>query len=162
MYSLGKAVYNYVRSCIVLFCDVHMDVDLSTGSVAYDCHRPGAFLPCTSCLWCRLVNKSVPANAQHALKLPCSLWYRCLYTGIALIAFVGDSTTIVSVGELYEQIGAHKCALAQYTRRQQRRCQRVSGQFVPFAVPSVCFLHTYCHMSFYHSFPVSTSSELPC
>lgn len=42
----------------------------------------------------------------------------------------GDSTTAVSVGELYEQVGAHQCALAQHTWWQQRRCQCVSGQFV--------------------------------
>ena len=104
-----------------------------------------------SCLQCRLTdNPAVPAFAHRAL---CNCFTVCgmkIYTGAA---FVGDSTTTVPVGELYEQVGAHKRALAEHTWRQQRRCQCVSGQFVPSAVAFVCF---------HSSSPALTASELHC
>lgn len=77
-------------------------------------------------------NLAVPVHIYHVLKLIVKTVILQFAEQIVTCNgfFVGDRATAVSVGELYEQVGAYQCALAQHTWWQQRRCQCVSGQFV--------------------------------
>ena len=75
---------------------------------------------------------AVPVHVYHVLKL--NVKTVILQFAVQILTcngfYVGHRATAVSVGELYEQVGANQCALAQHTWWQQRRCQCVSGQFV--------------------------------